>query len=93
MKYNLSLTPEQWRKIIDALFDQSCTNKECFSLVNVMVEPVVSFHCEFNLSLTPEQWRNIVYVLINQTSNNVECYSLVNVMCNFGVSFDDDKEG
>lgn len=46
MKYNLSLTPEQWRKIVDALIEQTSTNVECFSLVNVMSHFSVSFDDE-----------------------------------------------
>lgn len=46
MKYNLSLTPEQWRKIVGALIEKSSTNVECFSLVNAMNRFSVSFDDE-----------------------------------------------
>lgn len=42
MKYNISLTPTQWRKIIDALIEQTAHNRECFSLINLM--------CDFRIS-------------------------------------------
>lgn len=43
MKYNISLTPAQWRKIIDVLIEQTTNNVECFSLVNLMTHFSVSF--------------------------------------------------
>lgn len=88
MKYNLSLTPEQWQKIAYVLIEQVSTDVIRMVLVDIMVRPVVSFHGEFNLSLTPDEWRNIVDVLIEQTSTNVECFSLVNVMSHFSISFE-----
>ena len=43
MKYNLSLTPELWCKIVNAFIDQTSVNRECYSLVNVMLNFSVSF--------------------------------------------------